>query len=621
MEDKKTTRRQATGNNIAFDDVLVPRKNSTSVVWRYFGFQKDDVDQKNTQCKVCRKTIATRQGNTSNLFHHLEHNHNAEYEAVKLAKKHSENVSKTLQSGIAEALVVATPYERTTKRWLEITDAIAYHIVRDMAPIATVEQPGFKRLMHVTDKRYSIPSRKYFSKTAIPKMYTTERERVLAELRDVQYFAATSDLWCSRTTEPYISLTVHFINDKWELCTRVLETAYFPDDHTSEMIAQALKQMISAWDLKLENLVAITTDSGSNIFKAAKLNEWMREQCFGHILHLAIENALEKNPVVDRAMRACKKIVSAFSYSWKRIKALKKAQKELDLPQHKLKTSCPTRWRSMHLMTARLLEQKRAITQVLSEDRASRHLVPTWSDIDVLEAISKALAPLVEFTDALSGEEYVTISSVKPVLHILRSRVLAKEEEDVALTKQLKSDILAYLEEKFSAPTTTELLDIACFVDPRFKNSYISADRVPAIQEKMKTEMESTAAATTESEPCTSSLPKRPKRSLGSFFKESEVLPWTTSVLSCQQAIEGELKSYLVSPAQDSDGNPLQWWREHHAHFPSLSKIAKKYLCVPATSSPPERVFNSGGNIVTCFKSCLKPEMVNMLVFLSRNLK
>jgi len=66
------------------------------------------------------------------------------------------------------------------------------------------------------------------------------------------------------------------------------------------------------------------------------------------------------------------------------------------------------------------------------------HLIPSWADLDVLEAVNRALSPLMEFTDALSGEEYVTISFVKPVLHILNSRVLAEEEDDVELTKQSK---------------------------------------------------------------------------------------------------------------------------------------------------------------------------------------
>lgn len=334
-----------------------------------------------------------------------------------------------------------------------------------------------------------------------------------------------------------------------------------------------------------------------------------------------------KDQRVVRAVRVCKNIVSAFSYSWKKKKALAKAQQELNLPQHKLKTACVTRWGSMQMMTARVLEQKKAITQVLADDKKSRHLVPSWSDLDVLEAVNKALSPLMEFTDALSGEEYVTISFVKPILHILNSRVLAEEEDDVELTKTIKTSILEYLKGKYSDPTTEKLLDTASFVDPRFKTTYISAHHVYTIQEKVKKEMESAAAVHRESstestEPSTSSTEaKKPKRSLGSFFKGSEATPSPVPTLSLHQTIEAELSSYLVSPMLDSEGNPLEWWRKHHVYFPTLSKVAKKYLCIPATSSPSERVFSSGGNIVTCLRSCLKPEKVNMLVFLSKNLE
>lgn len=54
-----------------------------------------------------------------------------------------------------------------------------------------------------------------------------------------------------------------------------------------------------------------------------------------------------------------------------------------------------------------------ALTKVLSADKKSWHLVPTWQDIEVLEAAQKALKHI---TDALSGEEYVTLSYVRPAL-------------------------------------------------------------------------------------------------------------------------------------------------------------------------------------------------------------
>lgn len=69
-------------------------------------------------------------------------------------------------------------------------------------------------------------------------------------------------------------------------------------------------------------------------------------------------------------------------------------------------------------MISRILEQQKASTRVLSEDNKARHLIPTWQTIDVLESVSKKLGPLLDFTDALSGEDYVNVSYVKPVLQL-----------------------------------------------------------------------------------------------------------------------------------------------------------------------------------------------------------
>lgn len=133
---------------------------------------------------------------------------------------------------------------------------------------------------------------------------------------------------------------------------------------------------------------------------------------------------------IDRAVVVCKKIVSLFSHSWKRQRALKAAQEELGLPQRKLVTESPTRWGSRQMMIQRLLEQEKAITQVLAAERSTRHLVLKWQDIDILEAVSKALGPLLDFTDALSSENYVTVSCLKPILHLFSSELLQEKDED-----------------------------------------------------------------------------------------------------------------------------------------------------------------------------------------------
>lgn len=156
-----------------------------------------------------------------------------------------------------------------------------------MVPFKTVENEGFKCLLKVVDPRYELPSRKYFSKTAIPRLYSECRGKIERKVQKVQFFTTTSDLWSSRTSEPYLSLTIHYIDD-WRLCSATLQTTYFPEDHTRELIAQGLRDALQCWGLKENNMTCMTTDSGTNMVKALELNNWTCLTCFGHRLRLAI---------------------------------------------------------------------------------------------------------------------------------------------------------------------------------------------------------------------------------------------------------------------------------------------------------------------------------------------
>lgn len=113
-------------------------------------------------------------------------------------------------------------------------------------------------------------------------------------------------------------------------------------------------------------------------------------------------------------------------------------------------------------------------------------------------------------------------------------------------------------------------------------------------------------------------LGEKAKRSLGSFFKTSAAPP--SLPVKLEDVAEAEVNNYLMTPAIDGEDDPLAWWRVHKISYPQLSIMARKYLCVPATSAPSERLFSTGGNIVTCTRSSLKPAKVNILVFLAKNL-
>lgn len=71
----------------------------------------------------------------------------------------------------------------------------------------------------------------------------------------------------------------------------------------------------------------------------------------------------------------------------------------------------------------------------------------------------------------------------------------------------------------------------------------------------------------------------------------------------------GELESYLSTPTNLSlftDNkeftDPLQWWRDIGSlKYPLMAKLARKFLSVPCTSVPAERMFSSSG--LKCYMS------------------
>ena len=48
---------------------------------------------------------------------------------------------------------------------------------------------------------------------------------------------------------------------------------------------------------------------------------------------------------------------------------------------------------SMAKMLSRIVEQKEAISLFLSADHSTNNIVPTWHDLNVLQAIDSAISP------------------------------------------------------------------------------------------------------------------------------------------------------------------------------------------------------------------------------------
>jgi hypothetical protein len=81
---------------------------------------------------------------------------------------------------------------------------------------------------------------------------------------------------------------------------------------------------------------------------------------------------------------------------------------------------------------------------------------------------------------------------------------------------------------------------------------------------------------------------------------------------------DNEVSRYLFQTCKTKD--VLSWWGIHQSEFPNIAKLARKYLSIPASSAPSERICSSAGNVINEKRTNLSCENADVLIFLHDNL-
>ncbi|KAJ8418875.1 hypothetical protein AAFF_G00003740 [Aldrovandia affinis] len=110
----------------------------------------------------------------------------------------------------------------------------------------------------------------------------------------------------------------------------------------------------------------------------------------------------------------------------------------MQLPKHNLIQSCKTRWNSVCDMFDRLVEQRWAVTAVLS-DRTITKLQDARTLI--MEEIAPVLAMLKCAMTVMSTETQVSISNIYPIIFSLLKTHLQRSEDDSRQVGEFKSKV------------------------------------------------------------------------------------------------------------------------------------------------------------------------------------
>jgi hypothetical protein len=164
-------------------------------------------------------------------------------------------------------------------------------------------------------------------------------------------------------------------------------------------------------------------------------------------------------------------------------------------------------------------------------------------------------------------------------------------------------------------PSLDKVAMIAAMLDPRYRTlqSWEPADQ-GLYKSQLKSEWELLRA---KFAPTDELITHRNKRQRADKDKDDEDDLEAQAGVSKFNADKNEYERY-VDVKHDEDPNScdiLHWWKEHEKQYPLLARLARKYLAIPASSAPSERVFSRLKNIITHKRVRMSSETLCQLLF------
>lgn len=335
-----------------------------------------------------------------------------------------------------------------------------------------------------------------------------------------------------------------------------------------------------------------------------------------------------------------------------------------------------TRWWSTYMMVNRLIELKDSFAALVQRDLFDEDTNLSEEQWDALEDIKALLEPFMIVQKVLEGQKYPTASLVpyliKKVRDALRKVVNHNRLPAIRdLASRMMSDPVNGFNTYWGSGESGTVFDehqtlggrnrckgcpfptlIAAALDPRMKGLPFlderDRDKVRAavlvlmrvIQVERIADIAPVAVVVPQFIP--QPLPQQNSNLLLALFDDlydpmNEEAAIATEPINdviqdaaaLHELLVDELRSYQSRKGQlmidgpqgakhESAGytNPLVWWKLNEGNFPYLSVLARRYLCIPATSAPSERVFSAAGLTIAKTRASIHPDNAADLIFL-----
>jgi hypothetical protein len=589
------------------------RKKGNSEIWKHFEKAADYETSKKVDCIHCNKSYVCRDGTTGNMWRHVKNAHPRKLGVPVLA----DGPIDRFLSGVPENV----PYSLEAFK-----EVLVNWIVKKGLPFTVVEDDDFHAMIRMLRSGTKVPSANTI-KNRIMDMFNAEKARVRALLQETPGKLSFSiDVWTSVNMEPFLGITVHWIDKEWRLQDMLLDLVPLEGPHTGKMLCAAFVGVCSDFGI-LTKLLAVTSDNASsNSSFATELESICKERnipftradshvrCMAHVIHLAVQTFLKALNIEvpdtddddDRAafcdsgagrvhfISRLRKLVVKIKLSPQRLEKFARACKMSNVAERKLVLDVKTRWSSTFLMLERALELREPLDAFVASERDLRVYQLVDEEWFLLDTIRDLLQVFKEATDELCASAYPTLTTTIPIYDCILDKIKAfadTHSESRALVEAAEAAKKKL--ETYYTKSNAAVYPVATVLDPRFKLQYyrehnwdpqrveLARDNVERVVSMYPAPAAQDASASSDNETT---------KKMGVAY-----------IMSKRQRIDppDELHDYLTARPAVATVDVLQWWKTNWYAYPRLSDMARDYLAVPATGAPVERVFSGGANLVS----------------------
>src|SRR6266542_6575029 len=180
-------------------------------------------------------------------------------------------------------------------------------------PFSIVDSSWFKKLCSVLDQRYVLPLHQYLQQQILNR-FANHHSLVADKLERLSTkVSLTADVWTSITNQAYLGVTVHYIDDEWNIQHYLLDLIHFEHHHTGTRTKEKLLQLIDKMNLN-GKVLSLTTNNDATMVLCGKYmtnecgivwndSEFQHYRYAAHVLNIAISHGMQlRVRIIDKVI-------------------------------------------------------------------------------------------------------------------------------------------------------------------------------------------------------------------------------------------------------------------------------------------------------------------------------